>query len=173
MPTLVTQSTQKLNAKLVSSNTLYDFIETVKGTLPTDIKEGEWLIRIGANWTRVVGDETGIVTCFPVLGKSQEHWRQIMQANIGDTAGEVPIYMGPYPVIIETKMYDSAPAVGSYTAGSLLYINTRTAAAGIIGSTTDCSWITANVAAAIPCGRVLVNPTDHPQGFLRAMISFV
>lgn len=165
---LPTLSDQKLNCILRSNTRLLDHIETVTPLPASDIKEGEWVKKTASGWARVVGTETHMVPCV-IMGKSREHMRQVMQANVGDSTGEVPIYLGPLPIVLDTKIYDAG---GDYVfaAGDLVYIKSVT----VVGGTYAGTWamLTKDTVNALACGTVLMGPSEHPEGFLRVQITF-
>jgi hypothetical protein len=163
MSALPTLSTQKANF-IIRNNPL---LEQHRKTIPlpaSTILEGEWVICDGTGgYARVTGDEATIKQCFPVCGKPAEAMRQVMQDDVTDTPGQCPIYFGPFPIQVDTKMYDTA---GTYTVGCLVYIKSITI------DSVPRAIITSSGSSSIPCGRVTALPANN-DGFLGIDVSFV
>lgn len=160
-----TQSSQKPNIIIRNRIQLGEFVQKIP-MFSTTLIEGEWVYYATTGWARAVDSTvkgTGIVTCYPVIGKPAEHMNQTLRTGIRDNQGAVPIYMGSWPLIIDTKLYDNADAL---TAGAICYIGTvdddGLSRAGI----TDTS-----AGNGVAAGRVMLAPADN-NGWLRVLITF-
>ncbi len=160
-----TQSAQKPNIIIRNRIQLGEFVQKIP-MFSTTLIEGEWVYYATTGWARAVDStqkDTAIISCYPVIGKPAEHMNQTLRAGIRDNQGAVPIYMGPWPLIVDTKLYDSADTL---TAGVIVNI----------GSITDGTVTRAGITDAlngngVAAGRVMLAPADN-NGWLRVLITF-
>ena len=161
-----TQSTQKPNIIIRNRIQLGEFVKKIP--LPaTNILEGEWVYYGASGWARALdGTQTTIVQCYPIIGKPAEHMNQALRSTIRSNQGAVPIYMGPCPLIIDTKMYDTADTL---TAGLLVEVGTLTDDSGDVD--VDRAGILDADGGGVAAGRVMLAPADN-GGYLRVLITF-
>lgn len=168
---LPTLSYQEPNIILRTHLPLDSYVETID--LPTDYHEGGWVQYGSSGWAMVVGNESEDIgnntykwgPIWPIIGKPGESSRQVMKSSITNAAGKLPIYMGPLPIILDTKYYDADTGLSvAFAAGLPVFAKQATISAVkyTLATTADsASWL---------LGKILLAPADN-NGFLRIMLN--
>ena len=163
---LPSQSSQQKNIIIENRIQLGQFVTKITPPATTLI-QGEWVIIDPTTdaWARAASafSADAIKACFPVLGKPSEHMNKALRPSAGAAQGMVEVYLGAFPMIVKTKVYDSDD---TFAVGDIAYIGDIVHGGVTYSGFTDAS------ETDIPAGRVLTAPSTSNGNWLRVLVTF-